>query len=54
MSTNEEPILISAFDNVRKLTQYFSAEYYAVIMVVDKFGQQNYIGIQLAEPQATW
>ena len=51
MSAYGEPISISASANTRHFEFVFKEEYYAVGMVVDKFGQPGYIGIQLADPK---
>ncbi len=52
-SVDEEPILISATKNTREIKHVFSSGYYAIVMVVDKFGQKDYMGILLAEPKRT-
>jgi hypothetical protein len=53
MSMDGEPISISATSNTRYLDFSFKEEYFAVVSVVDRFGQQGYIGVQLAEPKRT-
>ena len=53
MSSEGEPISISASANTRYLEFSFREEYYAVGMVVDKFGQSGYIGVLLADPKST-
>ena len=51
ISSDGEPIHLIATDNTRHSYQWFSADYVAIIMVVDKFGENNYIGFQLAVPR---
>lgn len=48
-----EPRFVSAVKNARELQQFFDEQYYAIVMVVDQFGQQDYVGILLADPKRT-
>jgi hypothetical protein len=50
INANDEPVLISSIANLRQIRYSFSEEYVAIITIVDKLGQQNYIGVQLADP----
>ena len=51
ISSDGEPISLTAAANTRHLIQQFNANYVAVIMVVDRFNEHSYIGLQLAVPK---
>ena len=51
MTMDFEPVLVSALSNTKQVSNVFSGEYLAIIMVVDRFGQRDYIGVMLADPK---
>ena len=46
-----EPILVAALKNATSVNYAFSDKFFASTVVVDRFGQRNYIGVLLSEPK---